>query len=171
MILPLNGTKHLCFRKAANLSKLFPSDKLTTLPQTTSIPANLNLNLTLNPANSLSKIQTYHIPDSDLVLVIETYRRSLAVKDSLILLLESLYSSTERIHAGGREAVGPVEVFVHKRGRVQMQIEGIHQRLTPWMVAQVVTAMCSVGANGGFWEASMLIAQHSVLAVGKVYIR
>ncbi|KAL8811335.1 MAG: hypothetical protein Q9223_007552, partial [Gallowayella weberi] len=168
-----NGTQHLCFRKAAKTpSYIVPNIRQrqanNTFP-TISIPANLDLNLILNNASSLSKVQTYHIPDSDLALIIENSRRFLGTKDSLILLLESLYSSTERIHAGGHEAAGPVEVFGHKHGNVQMQIVGINHRLTPWMVAQVVTAISTVGAKGGFFQSSMLIAQSqdSVLAVGK----
>ncbi|KAI4242027.1 MAG: hypothetical protein L6R40_004254 [Gallowayella cf. fulva] len=115
--------------------------------------------------------QTYQIPDSDLYLVIDAQRRYLGMKDTLMLLFEALYSSTARIHEGGEKAEEPVEVFVHKRGWVQMQVVGYRDRLTPWKIAQLLAAMETLGGKGGFYEATVLLMQHKVGAVAKLHIR
>ncbi|KAL8980958.1 MAG: hypothetical protein Q9205_004109, partial [Flavoplaca limonia] len=80
--------------------------------------------------------QPYVIPKSDLILVLTPSKRSLIVKDTLLLLMESLFSATERIDAGGRSALDPVELFTHKHGYVQIQVIGYFEKLTPFKLAQ-----------------------------------
>ncbi|KAL8791245.1 MAG: hypothetical protein Q9213_000202 [Squamulea squamosa] len=123
----------------------------------------------LNNTNMNSN--TYLIRGSDLVIVVEPLKRPLGVRDTLVLLIESLFSATERINSGGREASEPVVVVTHKHGHVQLQAIGLHGLFTPFQVAQVLKGIANFGERAGFYESSMLVVQHGIGPIAKVYIR
>ncbi|KAL8889540.1 MAG: hypothetical protein Q9215_003194 [Flavoplaca cf. flavocitrina] len=122
-------------------------------------------------APMLSRGQPYVIPKSDLILVLTPSKRSLIVKDTLLLLMESLFSATERIDAGGRSALDPVELFTHKHGYVQIQVIGYFEKLTPFKLAQVFMGMATVGARAGYYDSNIIVVEHNVGPIAQVHIR
>ncbi|CAL8584810.1 hypothetical protein XPA_010394 [Xanthoria parietina] len=123
----------------------------------------------LNTTNSLG--QNFVIPESDLVLIINSAKRSLVVRDTLMLLIESVFSATKRLNAGPKEAADPVEVFSHKHGFAQIQVIGMHQALNSFKAAQVFAGMARYGERAGYYEANILVVQHRIGPIAQVYIR
>lgn len=92
-------------------------------------------------------------------------------KDTLLLLLESIFSVTQRIHAGGEVAEAPVEAFAHLYGRVQMQILGYHDLLTPFKMAQILQGMAIAGGTIGYRRSSVLVFEDGEGQIARVDIR
>lgn len=93
------------------------------------------------------------------------------MRDTLILLIESLFAATTKIYAGGEEAHDPVLAFTHIHGRVQLQIIGIDDSLTPFKMAQIFEGMAAVGARIGYWYCTLLVLEDGVGKIARIDIR
>ncbi|KAI4250910.1 MAG: hypothetical protein L6R42_008579 [Xanthoria sp. 1 TBL-2021] len=158
----------------------------TSLPTTTASPAaaaaqavseglkpQWNTPLLFRPAalnTTAPNGQSYVIPESNLIIIVNRGKKLLGVEDTVLLLLESLFSATQRLHEGGKTASDPVEIFTHKHGFVQMQVIGMLDMLTPFKAAQVFAAMARIGERVGYFEASMVVVQHGVGPIAQIHI-
>ena len=91
-------------------------------------------------------------------------------KDSLLLLLQSLFSVTERVNAGGDDAKAPLEVFQHRYNVVQLQIVGLHDLLRPFDAAQIFEGIGLLGARFGYSERSMIVWEDKVGPIARIDI-
>ena len=106
-----------------------------------------------------------------MTVIIESQSGRSDTKDMLILLVESIFSATTKIHAGGEEADNPVEVFTHIYGRVQLQIVGFEDLLTPFKTAQIFEGMAAVGARIGYWYCTLSVLEDGKGKIAKIDIR
>ncbi len=70
----------------------------------------------------------------------------------MVLLVECLFSATERIHEGGRAATAPVEVFAHRHALVQLQVIGMQNMLTPFKMAEALVGIARIGVRHTRWR-------------------
>ncbi|KAL8666620.1 MAG: hypothetical protein Q9168_007447 [Polycauliona sp. 1 TL-2023] len=115
--------------------------------------------------------QSWVIPESDLVLIITRSKTPLGIRDTLLLLIEVLFSATQRQHDGASDIV---EVISHKHGYTQLQVIGMFHKFTTYMAAQVFAGMAremDKNRYGGFYEASIMVVQHGVGPVARIDIR
>ena len=93
------------------------------------------------------------------------------MRDTLILLVESIFSATTKICAGGEEADNPVIVFTHIYGGVQLQIVGFEDLLTPFKTAQIFEGMAAVGPRIGYWYSTLSVLEDGKGKIAKIDIR
>ncbi|KAL8724164.1 MAG: hypothetical protein Q9166_008103 [cf. Caloplaca sp. 2 TL-2023] len=118
-----------------------------------------------------SEGEAFRISDTDLILVFHPLKKPLSIKDILILLIESIFSATQKINAGGKAAADPVEVFAHKYGRVQMQVIGFRGLLGPYKCAEIFNGLATIGAKTGYYESSVTVYEDRLGAIALVYMR
>ncbi|KAL8722200.1 MAG: hypothetical protein Q9181_007540, partial [Wetmoreana brouardii] len=117
--------------------------------------------------DSAANYPSYRIRDTALSLVVISKSNPIIVIDTLLLLVECLYSATEKIKKGGREATDPVQVIQHKNGRVQIQMEGLHDHLNTWKSTQVFYGMATLGTKLGYWHSTFMVLEDRVGYIAK----
>lgn len=101
--------------------------------------------------------QPYRIHDTSLFLLVESRSNPLDVKDTLLLLIEGVFSAPKRLDAGGDTAKEPVEVFTPLYGSAQLQLVGFGHRLTPFKVAAIFEGLTVVGAKSGYYQSAIMV--------------
>ena len=89
----------------------------------------------------------------------------------MVLLIQALFSATDHIHAGGKAASDPVEVITHMYKRVQLQMIGYDDLLTPYMTAVIFQGIATAGATLGYFYCTLTIHEDGVGKVARVDIR
>ena len=69
---------------------------------------------------------------------------------------------------GGRVAKAPVDVISHRYRGVQVQIDGLSPRLSPFKAAQAFEGMAEYGASTGFYESSILVVQDGFGKIARI---
>ncbi|KAL8992542.1 MAG: hypothetical protein Q9169_007018 [Polycauliona sp. 2 TL-2023] len=115
--------------------------------------------------------QSWVIPNSDLVLLIQPTKRPLGVRDTLILLIEVLFSATRRINVDPRGGSEPVELITHIHKYSQIQVIGMLGKFNVYMAAQVFAALARFGERNGYYESSMMVVQHGVGPIAQIDMR
>lgn len=110
----------------------------------------------------------YRIPSTDLRLIFHEVSKPIAMKDSLVILVQGLFSATERINAGGKIARESVGVISHKYGDVQIQMVGYRGQLWAFKAAQAFEGLATIGAKIGFYESTILVIEDRVGPIAKV---
>ena len=110
----------------------------------------------------------YRIPSTDLRLIFHEVSKPIAMKDSLVILVQSLFSATERINAGGKMARESIGVISHKYGDVQIQVVGFRDRLWAYKAAQAFEGLATIGANIGFYESTIIVVENRVGPIARI---
>ncbi|KAL8946100.1 MAG: hypothetical protein Q9222_007461, partial [Ikaeria aurantiellina] len=117
---------------------------------------NMNkLNDRLNTTEAAADLKGYKIRGTDLSIIFQRQFATTPVEDTLLLLIEALFSATEVINKGGKATREPVEVFTHLHGKVQMQIVGHYGRLTYFKCAQIFQGLAVVGEQIGYYQSTL----------------
>lgn len=124
----------------------------------------------MNNTDVPTNARRYRIPATDLTLILERRVNPIGMKDTLVLLTQCLYSTTEKIHQGGKAATEPVEIFQHKYGSVQVQMEGVREQLTPFKVAQVFYGLATIEAQIGFYHETFAVVRNGVGLIARITI-
>ncbi|KAL8704155.1 MAG: hypothetical protein Q9201_002682 [Fulgogasparrea decipioides] len=123
-----------------------------------------------NATDSAANYPSYKIQDTQLSLVLVSKSNPIIARDTLLLFVECIYSATERINKGGKEATDPVQVIQHKNGRVQIQMEGFHDHLDPWKSTQVFYGMATLGAKLGYWHSTFMVLEDQLGYIARIDI-
>ncbi|KAL9577988.1 MAG: hypothetical protein Q9212_006010 [Teloschistes hypoglaucus] len=123
-----------------------------------------------NSINTTVSGTRFKIPTTDLSLDIGRTLNPIDRSDSLILLAHSIYSAAERDHKGGPSARQPVEMYQFQYRTTQLQMEGIHDRLSSWKAAQIFYGLVVYGAKAGFHHTNFMVMQERVGYIAQVDI-
>ena len=122
----------------------------------------------LNVTDVISDRDGYRIPRTDLRLTFRQLSKPLDMRDSLVILVQVLFSATERINAGGKPATEAISVLSHKYGDVQIQVIGLRARLLPFKAAQALEGLATIGAKIGFYESTIIVVEDRIGTIGRI---
>ena len=121
-----------------------------------------------NTTDFIADNDGHRIPRTNLRIIFYERSKPLATKESLVLLVQGLFSATERINAGGKTASEPVSVLSHRYRDVQIQVIGFRGRLLPFRAAQAFEGLATIGAGLGFYESTLLVVDDVIGPIARI---